>query len=92
MFVKRRIRRMGQQFQGASGGRNGSTGKRGHDRTQPKPQTKKIDPDVGEYIHFEEVDVTSETTATTQPDGSETKTTRVKVEEQIVDIDWEDVK
>lgn len=59
----------------------------GKKQSPPKPR-KKIDPSVGEYVHYEEVEVTAETVK-----DSETKktTTKITVEEQIVDVEWEDI-
>ena len=60
------------------------------DDLQNKQKKKKIDPSVGEYISFEEINI--ETTSTTDT-SSETKTsTYIKVESQIEDADWEEIK
>lgn len=53
----------------------------------PKARKKKIDPDTGEYIAFEEIKVEASQTETTSS-GSRTTI----VEEQIQDITWEDIK
>ncbi len=52
----------------------------------PRYRRKKIDGDVGEYVKFTETSAT--VTASERPDGS----TGVRVEEQITDVEWEDVK
>lgn len=49
---------------------------------------KKIDPEVGEYVAFEEVKTSTRTTATTESDGS----TTIRTESQIEDAVWEDIK
>lgn len=66
------------------------------DKKKSKQQTaqapaKKIDASVGEYVHFEEVEITEQTRTTVNPDGSTTTQTRFKAEEQIVDAEWEDI-
>lgn len=57
-------------------------------RQQQKPEKKKkIDPNVGEYVAFTEVEVSEESTH-----NSAGSTSYVKTEEQITDISWEDIK
>ena len=65
-----------------------------HKDEQPQPHKprKKIDSDVGEYVHFEEVDVSVDTTTTTDSSGNRHTTTNIKVEEQVIDAEWEDIK
>lgn len=58
---------------------------RTHHAEQPVKK-KKIDPNVGEYIAFTEIDVTE---TTTKADG--TTTTTDYHEQQVTDIEWEDV-
>lgn len=53
-------------------------------KSKPRRRGKKIPSDVGEYIEFEEFASSFESHAT---DGS-----RFKVEEQIVDVKWKDIK
>lgn len=55
---------------------------------QPEPKKKKIDPNIGEYVDYEEVGTVSTYTETTADKGS----SRVVVEQQIVDAEWEDIK
>ncbi len=58
---------------------------------QPRPEPrkkKKIDPNVGEYVAFEEIKTSTTVTESAEPDGS----TRIKVESQIEDAVWEDIK
>lgn len=52
----------------------------------PKKKRKKIDPEVGEFVKFHETTVTAQATETA--DGS---TTSYAVEEQIIDVSWEDL-
>lgn len=60
---------------------------------QPEPHnpSKKIDASVGEYVRFEEIEVTEQTRTTVNPDGSTNTKTHFKIEEQIVDAEWEDI-
>lgn len=69
------------------------------DREQRKPgwstpaeRKKKIDPEVGEYVKFQEISV-AETTETTEKSGSTTTTTTTTtvVEQQVIDAEWEDI-
>lgn len=57
----------------------------------PAPETthkkKKIDPEVGEYIAFTEIDVKE--TETNPKDGTSTSTTYH--EQQVTDVEWEDL-
>lgn len=55
--------------------------------TAPVPRRKKIDPEVGEYVKFKEID--SETT-TISDDGKNTSRTTT-VEQQVEDVRWEDI-
>ncbi len=96
----RAIRRQGQdifnQFMGGFGGANpaGSNpggGQSPQPEPEPKRPAKKIDPDVGEYVRFEEITVTTEESSTLHADGTQTDTTRVTVEDQVVDVEWEDL-
>lgn len=54
----------------------------------PPPRKKKIDPETGEYVKFQEVKVEA-TLSETDADG--TRSSHIQVEEQIVDIDWEEI-
>lgn len=54
---------------------------------RPARQRKKIDPDAGEYVAFEEVSVNTTTTTTDTPRGRE-----FRAESQIEDAEWEEVK
>lgn len=51
---------------------------------------KKIDAEVGEYVDFEEVEVTESTTQTDGGDGG--SRVEFKAESQVTDVEWEDVK
>lgn len=54
--------------------------------SNPLRRRKKIDPEVGEYVHFTESKTSaSQSTAT----NGQVRTVR---EEQVTDVEWEDVK
>lgn len=73
------------------------------DKPEPKHRSKKIPDDVGEYVQFEEIDIRiSSTTDSTASDSNSTdsnstgktsssRTTRIQIEEQITDAEWEDI-
>lgn len=83
--ARRQTRRFFDQFRNATGtGPSSQTGRKEAPR-QPKTK-KKIDPSVGEYVAFEEIKTESTTT------DRQNTTTYTEVEQQIVDVDWEDIK
>lgn len=83
--ARRQTRRFFDQFRNATGtGASSQTGRKEAPR-QPKTK-KKIDPSVGEYVAFEEIK-----TETTTADARDAKT-YTEVEQQIVDVEWEDIK
>jgi hypothetical protein len=83
--ARRQTRRFFDQFRNATGtGASSQTGRKEAPR-QPKTK-KKIDPSVGEYVAFEEIKTESTTT------DRQNTTTYTEVEQQIVDVDWEDIK
>lgn len=88
-IVKRRLKKFfNQQNQNFQKQREeGQSNREG----SPTKKRKKIAEDVGEYVKFEELNVTVEKEQTTATDGS-TSTTKYTIEEQIVDVEWEDIK
>ncbi len=64
----------------------GSDPRDGGPQPRPARQGKKIDPTVGEYVEFEEVQVYE----STEPDGK--KQVKFEAEEQITDVEWEEVR
>lgn len=64
----------------------------GNQTQKPKPKKKKIDPNVGEYVAFEEIKVESTTYTETTTEADGTTTTYVHTESQIEDAVWEDIK
>lgn len=55
-----------------------------------RERAKKVNPNVGEYVEWEDVEVTSTTTQETSK-SSPGKTTRY-FEERISDVEWEEIK
>lgn len=57
---------------------------------QPEPpaKKKKIDPTVGEYVAYEEISCTVEAQTAADTDGSR----KIKVEEQVEDAVWEEIR
>lgn len=53
----------------------------------PKPKRKKIDPNIGEYVEFEEITVS---TTSTSENGH--TTTNYRRESQVTDVEWEDIR
>lgn len=56
----------------------------------PAPKRKKIDPEVGEYVKFQEIEVTERSTYTTG-NGKDT-TVEYSAEQQVTDAEWEEIK
>lgn len=55
--------------------------------TSPSPKPKKIDPSVGEYIKFKEVE--SDSASAPARDGNESRS--IVTEQQVEDVKWEDI-
>lgn len=88
-LLKRRIRKMYGQTNRRAAGNSGDGGAR--EPAAPRQPRKKIDDSVGEYVHFEEIDVKVEETVQTDADGDTRTEVTVETEEQIVDVEWEDL-
>lgn len=82
MRARRSARRFFDQFRQAAGAPNGHQ-RKAPQQPQPKPR-KKINPDDGEFVAFE--DLPADTSA------EHTTFVSVEVEQQIVDVEWEDIK
>ncbi len=80
--ARRAARRFFDQFKNASPGQQAT---RHHE--QPQPRAKKINAEDGEFVSFEELppDVS-------QSETSGRQTNAVVVEQQVVDVEWEDIK
>ncbi|MGN0220127.1 MAG: hypothetical protein ACI4AX_07570 [Muribaculaceae bacterium] len=83
--ARRQTRRFFDQFRTAAGAGASTQTRQKEAPRQPKTK-KKIDPSVGEYVAFEEIK-----TETTTADARDAKT-YTEVEQQIVDVEWEDIK
>lgn len=80
-IVSHKARKMRNEFFGNGGER--------YRQPQPEPTVhkKKIPDDVGEYVRFEEINVTS----TRQTDSADNTTKTYVREEQVVDVEWTDI-
>lgn len=86
-WLKRKIqKRFGDAFNGY-GAPQDMPKERKAGWSQAPAAKKKIDATAGEYVKFEDVKV--ETTVT---DAEGQKDTRFVAEQQIVDVEWEDIK
>ena len=83
---RKQVRDMFEQAQNSS--RSGFSQHKNREYAAPEKKKKKIDSDVGEYVAFEEIKV-SETERHTETSGSKTE---IKVESQIEDVEWEEIK
>lgn len=54
------------------------------------PHKKKISPDQGEYVRYEEISLT-ETTVVDDSETDKSTTSSTTIEQQITDIEWEDL-
>ncbi len=85
--VKNAQRQANEFFGGAGspyGSRNpGGTGRSGHRNDYTRQRRKKIDPDVGEYVEFEEISTFATYTYTE---------VKYQTEEQISDAEWEEIR
>lgn len=81
-----RLRRNARQFFEGFRNPGASTGSDRAPRQEQPRHRKKIDPTEGEFVSFEELPPDADSTAYT-----ETRT-EVRVEQQVVDVEWEDIK
>ncbi|MDE6367904.1 MAG: hypothetical protein K2K94_01540 [Muribaculaceae bacterium] len=80
--ARRSARRFFEQFRQAAGAPDGQQ-RNAPEQPQPKPR-KKINPDDGEFVAFEDLPADTSTEPTTFAS--------VEIEQQIVDVEWEDIK
>lgn len=79
--------RVYRQFRRATAGLRGEGRQHSQRREPPRPKRrKKIDPDVGEYVAYEEIHTAASATAAT--DGS---TATFTAESQVEDAEWEEL-
>ncbi|MCM1517551.1 MAG: DUF4834 family protein [Pseudoflavonifractor sp.] len=82
--INRATRQARRMFTGGSTGSGGSPRQRQYTR----PVRKKIfSRDDGEYVDYEEIAVTSDTTVTDNG-----RSVRYETEQQIVDVEWEEIR
>ncbi|MDE6642860.1 MAG: hypothetical protein K2K27_02020 [Muribaculaceae bacterium] len=81
MFVSKVRNQTRDMFNQATGRGSGKK----QNNSQPQPKQKKIDPNVGEYVEFEEIEVTA-----TDSSGNTTHVNYQK-ETQITDVEWEEI-
>lgn len=82
MRARRSARRIFEQFREAAGGTAGQSNKP-QEPAQPKHR-KKINPDDGEFVAFQDLPA--------DPSDGPSDRISVEVEQQIVDVEWEDIK
>ena len=87
--VRRQARQMFEQMYGGAQQPQQEPRRRKAGWSSPIPRRKKIDPNVGEYVRFQEI--STEETVTQQTDTAGNTTTTVTVEQQITDAEWEDL-
>lgn len=82
-FVHRARNGIRDAFRGTNDayGQNGG----GQDAAAPR-RSKKIDPNEGEYVAFEDITISA-----TETSDNRQQHTRYTVEQQIVDAEWEDI-
>lgn len=85
--MHRAQRDLNDLFGHAARGTSAGAGARRTTQSRPAQRRKKIDPNAGEYVAFEEVSVKTTTTTTDTPRGRAFRT-----ESQIEDAEWEEVK
>ena len=85
--VRRAQKQANDFFNAASGDTRQSGNRRRETRSQQRrrPQ-KKIDPNIGEYVEFEEISVYSDANTYQQHE------VKFSPEQQIEDAEWEDIK
>lgn len=87
---KKQSRQMYEQRYGASSGNQPGERKRKPGWSTPSPHRKKIDPNVGEYVSFQEISVTESSQTTTDTSGSSSKN-NYTTEQQVTDAEWVDI-
>ncbi len=85
--VRRQARQIFEQMYGAQQPPEPERRKPGW--SAPAPRRKKIDPNVGEYVKFQEIRTEETVEQRTDAEGNTTAT--VAVEQQITDAEWEEI-
>lgn len=81
--ARRSARQFFNQFRQGAGDPNGGYRRAAEEQPRPKSR-KKINPDDGEFVAFEDIPGDSSS------QGS--RNVKVEIEQQIVDVEWEDIK
>ena len=88
--IKKQSRQMYEQmYNGAR--RETQQSRREAGWSEPQPHRKKIDPNVGEYVAFQEITTTTETETTTTDHATGANETTYTVEQQVTDAEWVDI-
>ena len=91
LFVHKARQQVRDMFGGGAQRQNREQNER-QEPEQPAPRPKKIYPNVGEYVEFEEIKTSSQTTVTDTDGTTEYRRVSETVrEEQIEDAEWEDL-
>lgn len=77
--ARRAARKFFDQF------RNPGTGSQSAAPEQPRPKAKKINPEDGEFVSFEDIPAAGPSVRSDSPRD-------VKPEPQVVDVEWEEIK
>lgn len=88
--VRKSARQMYEQMYGGASRQPQEPPRRKPGWSSPAPRKKKIDPSVGEYVRFQEIQTTETVDSHTDPATGDTRTT-VTVEQQVTDAEWEDL-
>lgn len=83
--IRKQARSMYEQMYNTAGPQPGNPTKRRPGWSAPAPRRKKIDPEIGEYVKFQEI-------AVTETDTARSEDTTYTVEQQVSDAVWEDIK
>ncbi len=83
--IKRQTRRAYEQAFGGTG--NDNYTRRSAEPSSPEPRGKRIDPSVGEYVEYEEIEGAA---AAVMSDGTTVET--FVAESQITDVEWEEIQ
>lgn len=87
VFAVRRAQKQARKAYEEAFGRGRQQG----NRESVSPEKEKIfDRNIGEYVEFEEIECSQ--SSETAPDGETKYGKNVKIERQVVDAEWEDIK
>jgi len=87
-LLHRQWRRATDDLRNAFGANSGQSSHRSEPEPTPRRRKKKIDPNVGEYVAFEEIKTEAKATET----GTGDKSSSFRTEPQVEDAVWEEIK